>query len=92
MTRQQDTAVFKHICEDFLHADATSPIKLAFDRHPVNGALDLLSLDLGDVDYLKYVPAITAGTTAGPPDDLQHGHKSLIRLFLRWYREIVQFR
>ena len=89
MTRQQDTAVFKHICEDFLHADATSPIKLAFDRHPVNGTLDLLSLDLGDVDYLKYIPATTAGTTAGPPDDLQHGHKSLIRLFLRWYREVL---
>jgi hypothetical protein len=89
MTRQQDTAIFTRICEDFLRADATSPIKLAFDRHPVSGTLDLLSLALGDVDYLSYIPATTAGAAAGPPEDLQLGHKSLVRLFLRWYREVL---
>jgi hypothetical protein len=89
LTHQQDAAIFKRICDDFLNANATSPIKLAFDRYPISGTADLLSIDLGDVDYLKYVPATTAGNVAGPPEDLQQGHKAMIRLFIRWYCEVL---
>ena len=87
LARQQDAAIFEHICEEILDIESTSPAKLALDRHGIKSKYTLLSLRHDDINQFMYVPAATSN---GPPVDLDTGNKNLIRLFLGWYHTLLE--
>jgi hypothetical protein len=85
--RQQGAAVLKHIYEEIMGIEATSPPKLALDRAGVCVVTDLLQIPIQEVDYYTYIPDATPN---GPPVDLDNGNKGLIRLFLQWYQILYE--
>jgi hypothetical protein len=85
--RQQGAAILKHIYEEIMDIEETSPAKLALDRAGIRTVTDLVQLPIGDIDYYIYIPDATPN---GPPVELDNGNKHLIRLFLKWYRILYE--
>lgn len=52
--------------------------------------LDLLTMPLNLVDRFKYVQAPDPGETAGPPQPLNDGRKTLVQLLIKWCLSLIQ--
>ena len=52
--------------------------------------LDLLTMPLSLVDRFKYVQAPVPGETAGPPQPLNDGRKTLVQLLIKWCMSLIQ--
>ena len=91
LTRQQSIAVFEHMREHFLHAnDPDNPTLQALENSGISDMLDLLTMPLSLVDRFKYVQAPDPGETAGPPQPLNDGRKTLVQLLIKWCISLIQ--